>query len=103
MGMRYNTGVWLECRKNAVGFLEEAKARLPGRADASFDEALTHYRAVSQSLDKVAEIYPWTFEASDEDVLPVDDRSRPAVEALQTARTAEAAGLQALAKIVQAL
>ncbi len=28
MGMRYNTGVWLECRKHAVGFLEEAKARL---------------------------------------------------------------------------
>jgi hypothetical protein len=103
MGMRFNTGVWLECRKYAVGFLEEAKARLAGRADALFDEALAHYTAVSKNLAKVAEIYPWTFEASDEDVLPVDDQSRAAVEALHAAKEAEAAGLQALAKIVEAL
>ena len=37
------------------------------------------------------------------DVLPVDDKSRAAVEALQAAKGAEAAGLQALGKIVQAL
>jgi len=103
MGMRYNTGVWLECRKNAVGFLEEAKKRLAGRADTPFDEALAHYRAVADSLGKVAQIYPWTFEASDEDVLPVDEASRAAIEALQVAKDAEVAGLQALDKIVQAL
>ena len=103
MGMRFNTGLWLECRKNAVGFLAEAKERLAGRADALFDEALAHYTVVSESLGKVAEVYPWTFEASDEDVLPVDDKSRAAVEALQAAKGAEAAGLQTLGKIVQAL
>ena len=103
MGMRYNAGVWLECRKNAVGFLEEAKERLSGRADGPFDEALTHYRAVAENLGKVAEAYPWTFEASDEDLLPADETSRAAVEALQAARGAEAAGLQALEEIVQAL
>jgi hypothetical protein len=103
MGVRYNTGVWLECRKNAVGFLEEAKRRLPGRADELFDKALAHYKAVAESLGKVAEVYPWTYEASDEDVLPVDDKSRAAIEALAAAKGAEADGLQTLAKIVQAL
>jgi hypothetical protein len=103
MGMRYNTAVWLECRQNAVGFLEEAKERLAGRANALFEEALAHYTVVSENLGKVAEAYPWTFEASDEDALPVDDKSCTAVKALQAAREAEAAGLQTLQKIVQAL
>jgi hypothetical protein len=103
MGTRYNAGVWRECRQNAVGFLAEAKERLPGRADALFDEAITHYTAVSKNLGQVAEVYPWKSESSDEDVLPVDDESRAAVEALQAAKEAEAAGLQTLQKIVQVL
>jgi hypothetical protein len=103
VGVRYNAGVWLECRKYAVGFLQEARKRLAGRADAAFDEALAHYRVVSESLGKVAEVYPWTFEASDEDVLPIDDKSRAAVEALHAAKEAEGAGLQALEQIVGAL
>jgi hypothetical protein len=103
MGTRYNAAVWLECRRNAVGFLEEAKQRLVGRADTPFDGALAHYRVVSENLSKVVEAYPWAYEASNEDILPVDDRSRAAVKALQAARDAEAAGLQALEKIVQAL
>ncbi len=40
MGVRFSAAVWLECRKNAVGFLEEAKERLAGQADPLFDEAL---------------------------------------------------------------
>jgi hypothetical protein len=103
MGTRYNTGVWLECRKYAVEFLEEAQARLAGRADAPLGEALAHYRIVAEGLGQVAELYPWQGEASAEDVLPVDDTSRAAVEALQAARAAEAAALEALSKIVQAL
>ncbi len=103
MGMRYNTGVWLECRQNASGFLDEAKARLPGRADALFDEAAAHYRVVAESLEKVAGVYPWEWKASDEDVLPVDDRSRAAVASLQAAKAAEASGLRALEKLLQAL
>lgn len=103
MGTRYNTGVWLECRQYAVGFLEEAKTRLAGRAEGLLDEAQSHYRIVAEALGQAAELYPWSWEASDEDVLPVDDRSRAAVEALQAARAAEAAGLESLARIVQAL
>jgi len=64
---------------------------------------LAHYTIVSENLGKVAEAYPWTFEASDEDALPVDDKSCTAVKALQAAKEAEAAGLQSLQKIVQTL
>ena len=103
MGTRYNSGVWLECRKYAVGFLQEAQARLAGRADALFAEALDAYRIVAEGLGQVAELYPWSHDADDADTLPVDDKSRAAVEALQAARAAEAAGLEALDKIVQAL
>lgn len=103
MGTRYNTNVWLECRQKAVEFLKEARGRLAGRADAPFDDALAHYRIVAESLGKVAEIYPWSFETSDDNRLPIDDKSRAAVEALKAAREAEAAGLQALEKIVAAL
>jgi hypothetical protein len=103
MGMRYNTGVWLECRKNVAGFLREAKERLPGRAGRAFDEAVAHYNTVSEHLGKVAELYPWAEGASDEDTLPIDEKSRAAVAALQAAKDAEAAGLQALETIVRAL
>jgi hypothetical protein len=103
MGTRYNACVWLECRKAAVGFLEEAQTRLAGRVDALLEEALDAYRVVAEGLGQVAELYPWVRDASDEDRLAVDDKSHTAVEALQAARAAETAGLEALAKIVQAL
>lgn len=103
MGVRYNAGVWFECRRNAVGFLQEARERLAGQADAQFDHALAHYTVVSENLGKVAQIYGWVQGGSDEDLLPVDDRSRAAVEALRAAKGAEAAGLQALAEIIQVL
>jgi hypothetical protein len=103
MGTRYNTGAWLECRRFAIGFLEEARERLAGRTDALFDAALAHYREVAAHLGRVAEVYPWEWGVSDESVLPVDDRSRAAADALRAARAAEASGLQALEKIVQAL
>ena len=57
-GVRYNAGVWLECRRYAVVFLEEAKQRLAGRATGLFDGALVHYRVLSENLGKVAGIYP---------------------------------------------
>jgi hypothetical protein len=103
MGTRYNAGVWGECRRNAVGFLEEAKSRLPGRADAPFDDAISSYRIVADSLATVTDLYPWQWEASDEELLPVDETSSAAVAALQAARNAEVAGLEALERIAQAL
>jgi hypothetical protein len=103
MGARYNTVVWLECRKYAAEFLAEAQTRLAGRTNDLLAEAQHHYQIVAESLGQVAELYPWSHHAKDEDVLPVDDKSRVAVEALQAARAAESAGLETLAKIVQAL
>jgi hypothetical protein len=95
MGTRYNTGVWLECRQYAAGFLQEAQTRLAGRAGDLLGEAQNHYRIVAESLRQVAELYPWSHEA--------DDRSRAAVEALQAARAAEAAALETLPKIISVL
>ncbi|MCU0520429.1 MAG: hypothetical protein MUF84_07050 [Anaerolineae bacterium] len=102
-GMRYNMAVWLECRQNAVGFLVEAKMRLPGRTDELFDKARMHYAVVTENLGKVAELYPWESEAPAGNILPIDSRSRAAVEALKAAREAEAGGLCSLETIVQAL
>jgi hypothetical protein len=101
-GVRYNAGVWLECRRYAVGFLEEAKQRLAGRAAGLFDDALDYYRVVSENLGKVARIYPWV-DGAPEGFLPVDEKARPAVEVLEGAREAEGAGPAALSEIAHAL
>jgi hypothetical protein len=103
MGMRYNTAVWLECRRHAVGFLEEAKQRIAGNASALFDEALAHYQVVADNLGKIENIYPWTFEASADDTLPIDVKSKIAVDALQLAKQAEGNGLLILERILQEL
>jgi len=103
MGTRYNIAVWLECRKNALGFLEEARERLDGRAEAGFQNAITHYQAVVENLDIVASIYRWLPNVSDGQTLPVDERSHQAVDALSRAREAERFGLEALQEIVQKL
>jgi hypothetical protein len=103
MGVRYNAGVWLECRRNAAAFLQEAQERLPGRADGAFARARAQYQVVADELGRVAEIYPWSNQASDEETLPVDERSEVAVAALQAARAAEAQGLLTLQDIVAVL
>jgi hypothetical protein len=86
-----------------VAFLQEAQERLAGRADAPLAEAVAHYQGVAQELARVQQIYPWSYEASDEETLPVDERSQSAVAALTAAREAEAEGLASLQAIVEAL
>ena len=103
LGTRYNIAVWLECRKNALGFLEEAKVRLDGQVEAGFQNAITHYQAVVENLGTVASIYRWLPNVPDEQTLPVDERSHQAVDALSRAREAECFGLEALQEIVQEL
>jgi hypothetical protein len=103
MGTRYNAAVWLECRKNAVGFLEESRERLKGEADAAFRSAVTHYKTVVDNLTTVASIYPWMPEASDDQGQSRDEKNRRAVDALKKAKEAESSGLEALREIVQAL
>lgn len=101
MGLSYNAAVWEECRRFGVEFLKEARGRLDGELAPLFDEALGHYRIVAGQLKAVCELYP--FQGSVEGSIPIDDRSRAAVEALKTARGAEAGGLAALEQIVAAL
>jgi hypothetical protein len=57
-GEAYINQVWLECREMAVEFLKEAQVRLPGKCDASFDEAVGHYTVVRDKLRALAELYP---------------------------------------------
>jgi hypothetical protein len=56
-GHAYLAQVWLECREMAVGFLEEARARLTGRCDEAFDEAISYYSAVRDRLHALAELH----------------------------------------------
>jgi hypothetical protein len=101
-GMGYNAAVWLECRKFAVAFLEEAKGRLGGAADGSFDRALTHYQVVAERLEKVSARYPWTPEGGPA-TIPADDACQEVVGWLQEAREAEAEGMSALEGILETL
>jgi len=101
-GMAYNAAVWAECRGYAVQFLREAQERLDGRAQALLDAAIQHYARVSEGLNQVAELYPFSAELP-EDPIGVDDRNAAAVGTLTRAREAEAMGLQVLAHIVEAL
>lgn len=98
-GMSYNAAVWLECRKYAVEFLQEAKERLEGASGGLFDEASEHYQVAADRLGKVSESYPWRPEGGPK-LIPVDDQCREAIRWLMEAREAEANGLAVLEKIV---
>jgi hypothetical protein len=100
-GMAYNTAVWAECRGYAVLFLQEAKERLEGRGEALFDEAIDRYQAVHANLQKVAEAFP--FLGMEPGHIKDPARVRTAIDALRTARNAEAGGLEALQRVVNEL
>jgi hypothetical protein len=95
----YNACFWAEYREMAVAFLEEAKRRLPGRCDAAFDEATTHYSMVRDKLAEVARLTPNRDDANWTDTL----RSPESAELIRQAGAEERQGLVALAKIVRAL
>jgi hypothetical protein len=95
----YNAIFWHEYREMAVGFLEEAKRRLPGRCDAAFEEAIAHYRVVRDQLAAVCKLTPERENANWSETL----RSTEAAELIRQAGAAERQGLVALAKILHAL
>ena len=102
LGAAYNAACYAECRKNAVEFLKEAKERLDDEELAPlFDEAIARYEQVAQSLREVAEAFPF-FERKPEHIEDAA-RLKSAVQALKAAQAAEAEGLQALAKVAEAL
>ena len=100
-GMAYNAAVWGECRGYAVLFLQEAKERLEGRVVALLDEAIDQYQVVSDNLNTVAEVFP--FHGMEPKHIKDEARVRRALEALRTARDAEAGGLEALRGVVNEL
>ena len=101
MGMWYNAAVWEECRRYGVEFLRETKQRLDVGLGPLLDEALVHYQVVAEQLKAVTGLYPSP--GAGEAPIEVNDASRAAVEALKVAREAEAAGLEALGKLVSEL
>jgi hypothetical protein len=100
-GTAYNAAVWTECRGFAVRFLQEARQRLAGRADAQFDEAIRRYQAVFESLQIVADRFP--FHGREPGHVRDTARVGASLGALARARDAEAEGLRALRDLVQAL
>jgi hypothetical protein len=99
-GNSFNAAAWAECRRHAVGFLTEAKARLKDVPTEMFDEAIGRYVIVSENMDKVAEAFP--FGCADPDPKHIEDGARvaAAVSALRNAQKAERDGLKALERIV---
>ena len=105
-GMGYNAAVWHECRMFAVEFLEEARDRLNGKASGLLDQAITHYRLVTDRLESLSKRYPFIPESGLENVpktILVNDECLEAAGWLEEARDAESAGLSALQKIVAEL
>ena len=100
-GTAYNVAVWSECRTLAVKFLEEAKGRLQDGAAALLDGAIGHYQVVARNLQTVADVFP--FIGLEPEHIEEEARVSTALDALRKARNAEAAGLEMLQRIVDAL
>jgi len=66
-----------------------------------FDEALDQYQVVSENLQTVANTFP--FHGMKPEHVKDQARIRTAIDALRTARDAEADGLEALRRIVNEL
>ncbi len=99
LGMAYNSEVWSECRKLGVGFLKEAKDRMPGSLSSLLAEAIGHYESVSSSLKEVAALFP--FMGRRPEHIADKERRNAAVEHLKKAREAERHGLNTLARVLE--
>jgi hypothetical protein len=98
-GCSYNAAFYLECRELAVGFLKEAKRRLPGRCDGAFDEAIVQYTAVRDQLAALAKFCPTRDNADWKSKL----RSKEGADVMRAAGAAERRGLAELKKIARTL
>jgi hypothetical protein len=102
IGQAYNAAVWAECRTLAVGFLQEARVRLPEIDGPPLARAIEGYTTVAQNLRAVSEAYPFGGEMTAAPI-GVDSRTKATVEALKEAASAERAGLDALTELVESL
>ncbi|MFQ5811141.1 MAG: hypothetical protein ACE5JM_16100 [Armatimonadota bacterium] len=95
-GPAYNAACYLECRRQAVSFLAEAKERLDGDLGPLFDEAIGRYKAVAESLEKVARAFPTEGGHKHE---PDEATVKQGIAALKAAKQAERQGVAVLAKL----
>ncbi len=114
-GAGYHTALWTECRAFAVEFLKEARERLAGRRDPSFDRAVDSYTQVRDNLRKVSDLFPPCLGAAAPEGLSrararelkeyVQDRDRrnEAAAYVRKAKQAEEAGVAAFRAILPAL
>ena len=95
--------IWAECRRFALEFLREANRRTDKQFDELFRPAIERYRVVRDNLKTVAELFPWGDDGEMKRRVADPERRQKAVDALRTAKEAEAAGLDALKSVVAAL
>jgi hypothetical protein len=96
-GLGYNTAVWAECRRYAVEFLKEASSRVEG----DYGDAIKQYETVAECLGEVEKLYPHP--VREEGPIGTQEKGKKVAEILQTARSAEAKGLDAIAEIARTL
>ncbi len=96
-GQGYNAEVWLECRSEAVNFLEEVKERISGGVE--FDNAIEKYSAVRDLLKQVRDRYPMPRQG--ESMEPVS--CPETAELLRQAANAEREALESLRGILASL
>jgi hypothetical protein len=104
-GAAYHAGIWAECRRYAVEFLEEANQRTGKNYDRLFQPAIKQYKLVSDNLNEVEKLFPYKDATEEEWKQNMEDNERrqKAAEHLKFAKAAEAKGLELLAKIVEAM
>jgi hypothetical protein len=100
LGAAYNAAVWHECRRHAVEFLAEAMQRL-NDLSSLFTRAISFYETVRDSLKLVTELFP--FEGMVPEHVSDAGRCQKAGQFLNTARDAEAEGLEILQEIIDAM
>lgn len=102
MGHAYNAAVWEECRRNGAAFLREAKIRLKGRMDKTFDGAILAYEETASQLKDVTELYPF-FENNRPEPAGENPRSQKAADHLSQAMISEEEGQDLLKEILSDL
>ncbi len=105
-GLAYNAACWEDCRSHAPGFLQEAQKRLADpNLDIDFAAAIASYREAAAGVKKVKDLFPFDHaqKAGMTERLRDAALRAQAVEALRSARAAEAEGLRSLAALVEKL
>ena len=102
MGHAYNAAVWEECRRTGAAFLIEAKNKLKGQMESTFDQAIQAYRDVASQLKDITELYPFS-ENNRREPVGENPRSVKAAEHLRNAKGVEAEGQDLLEEILKGL